>query len=47
MRATVRVLDPLDPRTFKTPEALRDATRAVFLAELREAPADAARTTTA
>jgi 1-acyl-sn-glycerol-3-phosphate acyltransferase len=47
MRATVRVLDPLDPHAFQTPDALRAATRAVFAAELHEAPRAAARTTTA
>jgi 1-acyl-sn-glycerol-3-phosphate acyltransferase len=37
MEARVEVLDPLHPRDFDGPDALRDATRAVFVAHLPEA----------
>jgi 1-acyl-sn-glycerol-3-phosphate acyltransferase len=37
MEARVEVLDPLRPEDFSGPDALRDATRAVFVAHLPEA----------
>jgi hypothetical protein len=34
MRGLVKVLDPIDPRGFESPAALRDATHAIFEREL-------------